>query len=147
MVIIGGIAIAAFFVAYIISGGASDDGLRPEQIMLTQKRTDPVYRVITDASAVQKVAMTGGASAAPMTGEEVFKKTCHTCHVPGVLGAPKISDTAEWKKRLASQGIETLHKRAINGFKAMPPKGGNAALSDKEVMAAVDYILAQAGAK
>lgn len=149
MAILGGIAVTSFVIAFVIAQVTGYEGLRPEQKMLIQKRTDPVYRVVTKATAMQKVSAGGGGSAANQTksGEQVFKALCHTCHVPGLMGAPKVSDKAEWKKRLAQKGIKTLHQHAIHGFKAMPPKGGNPALSNKEVKAAVNYILKRAGVK
>ena len=39
------------------------------------------------------------------------------------------------------KGMDTLVNHAINGFKGMPPRGGNSALSDAEVKAAVKYIV------
>lgn len=148
MVMLGAIAVASFVIAFFISQNIGYSGLRPEQVMLTQERTDPVYRVVTQATATQKVAAGGGGGAAGATksGKQVFKALCHTCHVPGLMGAPKVSSKAAWKKRF-SKGIKTLYKHAIHGFKAMPPKGGNPKLSDKEVKAAVDYILQRAGVK
>src|SRR5699024_10522841 len=92
----------------------------------------------------------GGAideEAANTTGKKVFKALCHTCHVPGVAGAPKVSDADEWGKRLAEQGLDELHQNALNGLGAMPPKGGDASLSDDEVIAAVNYMLLKSGAK
>ena len=44
-------------------------------------------------------------------------------------------------------GKDTLHKHALEGFNAMPAKGGNGSLSDDEVKAAVDYMANQSGAK
>ena len=45
--------------------------------------------------------------------------------------------------------MDKLYERAITGFTGasgmpMPPKGGNTALSDDEVKAAVDYMIANA---
>ena len=34
-----------------------------------------------------------------------------------------------------------LYEHSLKGFNAMPPKGGNVALSDEEVKAAVDYMV------
>jgi cytochrome c5 len=51
-----------------------------------------------------------------------------------------------WAKRIA-KGLDTLYASAINGVQGnagvMPAKGGNPALSNAEVKAAVDYIVAQ----
>jgi cytochrome c5 len=60
-----------------------------------------------------------------------------------LAGAPKFGDKAAWAPRIAT-GINTLHNSALHGKNAMPPKGGNLALSDAEVMAAVDYMAAAA---
>lgn len=76
-------------------------------------------------------------------GEKVYVATCQGCHGAGVLGAPKFGDKTLWAPRIA-QGIDTLHTNAINGIRMMPPKGGNAALADDEVKAAVDYMVSKA---
>jgi cytochrome c5 len=103
------------------------------------------------AAAAPSASATAAAStsaAAPSTadlakGEKVYNATCQACHAAGVLGAPKFGDKALWAPRIA-QGIDTLHNNAINGIRMMPPKGGNAALSDDEVKAAVDYMVSKA---
>ncbi|HET9338802.1 MAG TPA: c-type cytochrome, partial [Casimicrobiaceae bacterium] len=77
----------------------------------------------------------------------VYEGMCIACHGAGVAGAPKLGDKAAWAPRLA-QGAATLHDHAIKGFQGkagvMPPKGGNAALSDADVKAAVDFMAAAA---
>ena len=77
-------------------------------------------------------------------GEKIFGATCATCHGAGVLGAPKSGDKTAWGPRIA-QGKDTLYKHALEGFKMMPAKGGNAALKDDEVKAAIDYMVSKAG--
>jgi cytochrome c5 len=72
-------------------------------------------------------------------GESIYQSACAACHTTGVLNAPKLGDRAAWQPRLA-QGMATLYQHAINGIRGMPPKGGNTALSDAEVKAAVDYM-------
>jgi cytochrome c5 len=87
-------------------------------------------------------------AAAPVNtvGEGVYKKTCVMCHGSGVGGAPKVGDAADWGAR-AAKGVDQLHAHAIAGFTGekgmMPPKGGNAALTDDEVKAAVDFMVAK----
>ncbi len=78
----------------------------------------------------------------PKSGEEVFNGACVACHGAGIAGAPKMGDKALWAPRIA-QGINTLYEHALKGFKGMPAKGGQVALSDDEVKAAVDYQVAK----
>jgi cytochrome c5 len=90
-------------------------------------------------------------SARPALGEKVFASSCKSCHDTGKAenDAPQLSEQAEWKDR-AGKGRPELYKNAIVGFSgyfAMPARGGNAALSDEEVKAAVDFMLQRAGAK
>ena len=76
------------------------------------------------------------------TGKTMFEANCAVCHVPGAANAPKFGDKTAWMPRIKS-GIENLYKSAINGKNAMPPKGGNASLTDTDVKTAVDYIVSQ----
>jgi len=78
--------------------------------------------------------------------EAVYTAVCAACHASGLAGAPKIGDAAGWGTRIA-QGYETLVKHAIEGIRAMPPKGGNPDLDDFEVARAVVYMTNQSGAK
>lgn len=79
-------------------------------------------------------------------GKSVFGKACSLCHAAGVAGAPKPGDKADWGPRIA-QGKEVLYKHALEGFTGakgmMPARGGNSALTDDEVKAAVDYMADQ----
>jgi cytochrome c5 len=63
------------------------------------------------------------------------------CHGAGVAGAP-IPGSDPWQER-ASKGLDQLAYNAINGINAMPAKGGRMDLSDAEVTAAVEFMLAQ----
>ncbi len=83
------------------------------------------------------------ANAAPIGGEGVYKSACAACHAAGVAGAPKLGDKNGWATRIA-KGKPLLYDHALKGFNnVMPAKGGNPALSDAEVKAAVDYLVAQ----
>ncbi|MBV9190332.1 MAG: c-type cytochrome, partial [Betaproteobacteria bacterium] len=42
------------------------------------------------------------------------------------------------------QGMDTLVQSATKGKGAMPPKGGNASLSDADLRAAIEYMVSQA---
>jgi len=83
-------------------------------------------------------------ASAPKSGAEVFQGTCFACHGTGAAGAPKVGDKAAWAPR-AQKGLDTLLEHATKGFNAMPPKGGNAALSAAELKAAIEHMLKKTG--
>jgi len=80
------------------------------------------------------------AAAPAIDGEKVYRSLCFSCHDAGIANAPKLGDKAAWEPRLAA-GMETVYAFSINGLNVMPPKGGNPALSDDEVKAAVDWMV------
>jgi cytochrome c5 len=73
-------------------------------------------------------------------GNVIYEGVCANCHAAGLIGAPKYGDKAQWSARLG-KGTATLYTHAINGFNAMPAKGG-AEIPDQEVKNAVDYMVA-----
>ena len=79
-------------------------------------------------------------------GQKVYEANCKMCHGGTIPGAPGVGKKDEWAPRI-KQGKETLYKHALEGFNAMPAKGGNAGLSDDEIKAAVNYMANQSGAK
>ena len=91
------------------------------------------------------VATAAAPEADNAVGKSVFGKTCALCHASGAAGAPKPGNKDEWGPRIA-QGNDTLYKHALEGFTgakgAMPARGGNASLSDDDVKAAVNYMVA-----
>ena len=116
------------------------------------ERIQPVAGVYTDEDNVQAVA---AASQAPQPeppaqtanetgsadGGQVYQQACAACHMSGAAGAPRLQPSA-WADRLP-QGIDTLTQHAINGYKLMPAKGGRTDLSDAQVRAAVEWMVAQ----
>jgi cytochrome c5 len=99
-----------------------------------------------EAAAPVPVPAAPAAGGNTAKGEAIYKQTCFACHAAGVAGAPKLGDKAAWGPRIA-QGNDTLYTHSIKGFQGkagmMPPKGGNMSLSDADVKAAVDYMVAQ----
>lgn len=109
------------------------------------ERLKPVGQLIVGKENVPKSeagAPTTAASAPKkeMSGKEVVAGTCIACHGTGVLGAPKAGDKAAWAPRIKT-GKPALYHAALHGLNQMPPKGGNASLSDADVKAAVDYMV------
>jgi len=74
-------------------------------------------------------------------GKQVYYAACHICHQEGQVGAPRIGDTGNWQLRLSQRGLATLYRHAINGFNQMPVKGSCVSCSDKDIEAAVDYLI------
>ena len=78
----------------------------------------------------------------PKSGKDIWKGTCQVCHATGMLGAPRIGDKAAWAPRIA-KGMDTLKDHALHGFNEMPAKGANEALSDEDVVKALEYMVSQ----
>lgn len=103
------------------------------------KRLEPVGQVCVqgqECKGMEVVASAGGGGA--KTPKDVIAKHCNACHGTGLLGAPKIGDTAAWKERADHQGgLDGILAKAITGINAMPPKGTCADCSDEELMGAI----------
>lgn len=91
-------------------------------------------------------ADTDKAYSSPQTrsGAQVVQERCRECHAEGKNGSPKLGEMDAWKPRLKN-GIAPLVKSAINGHKSMPARGGMADLSDSEMRAAVEHMVAKIG--
>ena len=83
---------------------------------------------------------------APMSGEQVYKAVCVTCHGHGVAGAPKAGNREAWSPLIA-EGYEDLVGSALTGVRMMPPKGGAPELYDIEVARAVVYMVGLSSGK
>ena len=110
------------------------------------ERIKPVGQVVVASAETQREPVQVVADApAVVNGQKVYESACVACHGTGIAGAPKVGNAGLWVKRIA-KGVDTLYASAINGVQGsagvMPAKGGNAALSNAEVKAAVDYIVA-----
>ena len=84
-----------------------------------------------------------------MLSRRLHGPACSRCaaavlHASGALGAPKIGNRTEWAPHLA-KGLAVLEDHALHGYKMMPAHGGNPALSDAEVIQALEYMISQSG--
>ncbi len=121
---------------------------KPEPKAIAKTEANPPGKAEGQPAAPEKKPET---AAAPVTvlpaatgsdrGKAVYTTSCAVCHAAGVAGAPKFGDKVAWAPRL-EEGTPMLQRMAIKGIRAMPPRGGNASLSDADVKAAVDYMIA-----
>ncbi|MFV9682091.1 c-type cytochrome [Pseudomonas sp. NY15367] len=106
------------------------------------ERLKPVGEVCImgeECKGVENVAAAAGGGA--RTADDIIAKHCNACHGAGVLGAPKIGDTAAWKERADHQGgLDGILAAAISGINAMPPKGTCADCTDEELREAIQKM-------
>jgi cytochrome c5 len=120
------------------------------QLVLSRPGADPnALKAEAIVERIRPVATVefGAPSAAPgaRTGEAIVQATCAACHQAGAAGAPRLADKAAWGPRIKT-GLNTLVQSVIKGKGAMPPKGGDASLTDTEITRAVVHMANQAGA-
>jgi cytochrome c5 len=112
------------------------------------ERIKPVGQVSVLSAETQQEPVKNAVAAPPPSrdGQQVYQASCVACHGAGIAGAPKLDDKGQWATRIA-KGVDTLYASAVNGVQGsagvMPARGGNPALSDAEVRAAVDYMVAR----
>jgi len=132
LVPIFGIVLLVMYVTTADRPAAGSDALTPQA---TDARIQPVgHAEIQDPSDI----------AAMKSGEQVFAAQCTTCHMPGLLGAPKFGDTAAWAPRVKT-GFSALLHSALGGKGQMPAQGGGD-FSDFEIARAVTYMANKGGA-
>lgn len=136
LVIVLGIILLVTYVTNTPLGGAGSTGQSAEAVAARIRPVADTGFVLKDANAPKVL----------QAGEVVYNSTCVACHGSGAAGAPKTADAGAWGARIG-QGYDTLVKHAIEGIRAMPPKGGNPDLDDVEVARAVVYMANQSGAK
>ncbi len=73
-------------------------------------------------------------------GKMIYESSCAGCHESGVADSPKPGDKTAWDE-IAKKGMKEILSNAINGFNAMPPRGGDMSLDDKSVEEAVNFMM------
>ena len=121
------------------------------QLVLSRPGADPqALAPEAVAARIQPVARLefGAPAAAPGTrsGEAIVQSVCTACHQAGVAKAPKIGDRNEWAPHI-KHGLNAMVQSVIKGKGAMPPRAGDASLTDAEIARAVVHMANQAGAK
>lgn len=107
------------------------------------ERIKPVGQVCVAGQECAGVAAaaTASAGAAARSADDIVAKHCNACHGTGLLNAPKVGDSADWKARAdAKGGLDGILATAISGINAMPPKGTCSDCSDDELKAAIKVM-------
>ena len=83
---------------------------------------------------------------APRSGESIVETNCKVCHSIGLANAPKLDASAksDWEARLVG-GFDAIVTSAVNGKGGMPPRGGDASLTEDEIASAIQHMLSSAG--
>lgn len=134
------VSVAALLVA--MTAGAID--LTDKQRADIEARIKPVGEVCLHGDASCGGAAAAGAEVASRSGKEVYDAACMACHMTGAGGAPVTGDVVAWAERIA-KGMDVLHESGVKGVAGtgMIAKGGCMSCSDEEVVAAVDYMVAE----
>lgn len=150
MMVLGGLILFAFLifvVANVIGAKTQGEFIKenPRKQALQAERLAPIGGVPADmlVDADAEAAALEARMSAPVNAQAIYEGACIACHQAGIANAPKMGDVDAWAPRIA-QGMDVLHYNAINGLNnvgIMPAKGGRADLLDKEVIAAVDYMV------
>ncbi|MBT2775145.1 cytochrome c5 family protein [Halomonas sp. ISL-60] len=124
---------------------AADEGAVEETAAAEDEAVTEETAVASDDAASEEDAAASeeASGGSGLDGEALYASSgCVACHASGVAGSPMLGDSEAWAARL-EKGADELYASAINGIGAMPAKGGNPNLSDEEVMAIVDYMVAE----
>jgi cytochrome c len=110
-----------------------DDNATVMRIGIEMKDVQPPYSTVKDLPIRKK-------SGAEHAGKEAYEKSCAVCHKTDAMGAPAVGDKEAWSK-VMKKGLDKVVVNAIKGTGAMPPKGGNADLTDTQIKEIVDYMI------
>ncbi|MEL0082585.1 MAG: c-type cytochrome [Gammaproteobacteria bacterium] len=159
LIFLMGLMTVGLIILGVVISAVTDPGPDPMELEAAAARIQPVGKValsdgtlFVSSSLVPQVAVVetepaeeATPTAAPVevavSGESVYNTACVTCHGTGLAGAPRHGEPADWQARL-SQGIDVLYDHSLNGFQAMPAKGGFMHLPDDQIKMAVDYMVA-----
>ncbi|PID46855.1 MAG: cytochrome c5 family protein [Proteobacteria bacterium] len=142
LIAVGGAVLATAVVALLLSlintvkNNSVNDQAKAEY---QQKALVKVLQPIGVVATVDK-------SVAPVerSGEQVYNAVCGSCHGTGLLDSPKSGSSADWTPR-AAVGLDALVTSAINGKGAMPSRGGDPSITDKEIRSAIQFMTKDTG--
>lgn len=72
--------------------------------------------------------------------EEIFNAHCSTCHIQGLAGSPKFTDSDAWASRIET-GIDAMTQTVITGKGAMPKNGTCFRCTDDQIRLLVEHTV------
>jgi len=120
---------------------ATAEDMDPRMAAAINERIKPVGQVSHTGQEKTAAAPAAASSATKIDAKGAYQTSCFACHGIGAAGAPILGKKDVWKPRIA-QGTATLYDHALNGFKAMPARGGSS-LDDATIKAVVDYMVSE----
>lgn len=103
-----------------------------------------------DRQAVAGPSTNGGSSSGDLSGAEIFAGLCSACHGPNAEGVEGLGKNLHESEFFADKTDEELVAFIAEGRPAthpdnttgvdMPPRGGNPALTDEDLLAVVLYV-------
>lgn len=140
--VLGGLLLLAIFLGEVVVGQHGDEEMVAEPADTMEDMAMRLQPVVSlDKMRSSMTVASAGGDAADKSPDQLYQSACLACHTTGAAGAPKIGDAAAWESRIG-KGLEALISSAINGIGAMPPRGGSQ-LSDDQIRATIEYILAE----
>ncbi len=98
------------------------------------------------AAQLVKTSATPATGGSSLSGKEIYAGTCVACHSADGKGAfPGVPDFTRKDGRL-SKADDVLFRHVMGGFQspgspmAMPPRGGNANLTDRDIRNVIQYL-------
>lgn len=89
------------------------------------------------------VTYTAIANAQAFDPAQAYQANCFVCHGTGAAHSPEVGDVIEWEIRL-EKGFDTLVQNTINGLNSvMPARGLCTDCSDEQLIAIIEYMLAE----
>ena len=130
------IVIAVIYFLIKLAGSGSFGDVAETTEAATQTRIQPVGQL----------KLGDGIPVGERQGDQIFNKICYQCHAADsiVPNAPNLKTKAIGHLALHKVSI-TLFQHALNGFNAMPAKGGAADLTDQELKRVITYMANKAG--
>jgi len=111
---------------------------------LTEKAI--IERIKPEGQVTIQGGVAGSKATSPVAsadiGKDRYEQTCQMCHQAGLADAPKLGDKKAWQPRIA-QGMDKLVKHAMEGLKAMPPKGGCSTCDEAEIRKTIEYMVSK----